>query len=286
MHRPPPTRWHALTTLRCHFKLSFIINPKKSALVRSQVMLRTSDRPSFFHPWLEQKIHATQDLLGLSQVSARHLCQVTGLLASCHALVPLCMFHLPPLSTLLRDQFNMRVDHTSKLILLSSPVIRSTLEFWSLQEHVSQAVPLQPLPPTHVLTMDASTYGWGAACGPVMTRGVWLSNQSSLHINFLELETVFLALKRFQRWLCGAHVQVQMDSTTVMHYLNRAGGTRSRCLDLKAQEIIHWCLSLRITLPAVHISGQDNVEADRLSWFRIENLAHWSAPPNGLATAG
>ncbi len=97
------------------------------------------------------------------------------------------------------------------------------------------------------------------------------SDQSSLHINFLELETVFLTLKTFQKWLCGAHVLVQTDSTTVMHYLNRAGGTRSRTLDWKVREIIHWCLSMRIALSAVHISGEDNVEADRLSRFRIEN---------------
>ncbi len=84
----------------------------------------------------------------------------------------------------------------------------------------------QPIPPTHVLTRDASTYKWGVVCGPLMARGVWSSDQSSLRINFLELETVFLDLKRFQRWLCGTHVLVQTDSTTVMHYLNRVGWTR------------------------------------------------------------
>ncbi len=119
----------------------------------------------------ETIIHATQGLLGLSQVSALRLHQVTGLLASCHALVPLCMFHLCPLLNLLRDHFNMRVDRTSKLIPLSSSVIRSTLEFWSRREHVSQGVPLQPLPPTHVLTMDAYTYGWGAVCGNLTAKG-------------------------------------------------------------------------------------------------------------------
>ncbi len=53
--------------------------------------------------------------------------------------------------------------------------------------------------------------------------------------------------------------------------LNRAGGTRSRYLKWKVREIILWCLSMRITLSAVHISGQDNVEAERLSRFQIEN---------------
>ena len=145
------------------------------------------------------------------------------------------------------------------------------MNFINSHEFVSQGVPLQPLPPTHVLTTDTSTYGWGAVCAPLTARGVWSSDQSSLHINFLELETVFLALNKCQRWLCGTHVLVQTDITMVMHYLNRAGGTRSRCLDWKVREIIHWCLSMRITLSAVHISGQDNVEADHLSQFRVKN---------------
>ncbi len=219
----------------------------------------------------ERIIHATQALLDLTQISALRLRQVTGLLASCHTLVPLCMFHLHPLSNLPKDHFDMRVDRTSKLIPLSSPVIWSALEVWSRRDLVSQGVPLQPLPPTHILTTDTSTYGWGAVCAPLTARGVWSSDQSSLHINFLELETVFLALNKCQRWLCGTHVLVQTDITMVMHYLNRAGGTRSRCLDWKVREIIHWCLSMRITLLAVHISGQDNVEADHLSRFRVKN---------------
>ena len=50
-------------------------------------------------------------------------------------------------------------------------------------------------------------------------RSIWADRQgpwascSSLHIAFLELETVFLVLKRLQGWLCGTHVLVQMDST-------------------------------------------------------------------------
>ncbi len=181
-------------SLHCHFKLGFVINLKKSALVASQVMLHwgalidTARGLVFPSPArTEAIVHATLDL---TQVSALCLRQIMGLLASCHALVPLCMFHLCPLLTLLRDHFDMRVDRTSKLIPLSSPVIRSALEFWSRRDLVSQGVPLQPRPPSHVLMTDASTYGWGAVCGPLTASGVWSSDQSSLLINFLELETV------------------------------------------------------------------------------------------------
>ncbi len=74
--------------------------------------------------------------------------------------------------------------------------------------------------------------GGDGMCGPLSAMRVWSSDQCSLHINFLRLETVFLPLKSFQSWLCGIHVLVQMDSTMLMHYVNSAGETRSRSLDL------------------------------------------------------
>ncbi len=242
-------------SLHCHLILGFVINLTKSVLVPSQVMLhlgaiidtlRGTVCP--FPDSLNKLVHSALELLQLSQVSARRLRQVTGVMASCYAIVPLCMFHLRPLSMLLRDHFDMRVDRSSELIPLSSPVVQSSLEFWSRRDLVAQGIPLRPPPPAHVLNTDASIYGWGVVCGSLLARGVWSGDRLGHYINFLELETVFLALKTFQRWLCGIHVLVQMDSTTMMHYLNRMGGTRSRSLDLKVRQIIQWCQPSRITL--------------------------------------
>ena len=75
------------------------------------------------------------------------------------------MFHLRPWSTIMRGHFDMRVDHPSKMIPLTSPMIQSTLEFGT-----------PPL--TQVLTMDASNYD-----GPGEVGGS--SNQSFCHINYL-----------------------------------------------------------------------------------------------------
>ena len=89
-------------SLLSHFRLSFIINLQKSPLVSFQVMLHlgavidTARRLVFFSSpaWTDMIIHANQGLLGLTHVSALRLCQVTGLLVSCHSLVPLCMLSL------------------------------------------------------------------------------------------------------------------------------------------------------------------------------------------------
>ena len=47
----------------------------------------------------ETIVHAAQGLLGLTQVSAQCLRQMTGPLASCHALVPLCIFLIHPVNS-------------------------------------------------------------------------------------------------------------------------------------------------------------------------------------------
>ncbi len=148
-------------SLHCHFKLGFIINLMKSALVPSRVMLHlgalidTARGLIFKFPaWTEMIIHATRALLDLTQVSALCLSQVTGLLAFCHALGPLYMFLLHPLSNLLRDHFNMREDRTSKLIPCH---LQWSGQLWNFG---------------HAGILSGSPHGWRAVCSPLPARGV------------------------------------------------------------------------------------------------------------------
>ena len=45
---------------------------------------------------------------------------------------------------------------------------------------------------------DVSREGWGANSGDHMARETWSLLESKLHINYLELKAVFLALKEFK----------------------------------------------------------------------------------------
>ncbi len=120
--------------------------------------------------------------------------------------------------------------------------------------------------------------GASAVCSLLSARGIWSSDHVGLHINYLQLETVFFALKTLQRLPCGTHVLVQTNNTTVMHYLNRMGvhvqGTRSRTLEWLVREIILWCQTSNISLTAVHISDCDNVQAHHHSRHRVEHPHH------------
>ena len=58
--------------------------------------------------------------------------------------------------------------------------------------------PLHPLKHAVQLFTDASNEGWGAHLGDSTAKGVWSPMESRLHINFLELKAVLLALRQFE----------------------------------------------------------------------------------------
>ncbi len=76
--------------------------------------------------------------------------------------------------------------------------------------------------------------GWGGVCGPLILGEGRLVSKSIVSI----VETVFLALKKIQRWRSLAWVLVEPDYTTVMHYRNWMGWTRSRILAQLARKSI------------------------------------------------
>jgi len=50
-----------------------------------------------------------------------------------------------------------------------------------------------------VLESDASNMGWGATNGKDRTGGQWSLEETTHHINYLELLAIFLALKTFAK---------------------------------------------------------------------------------------
>ena len=68
---------------------------------------------------------------------------------------------------------------------------------------------------------DPSREGWGTHLGDLMARGTWSLPESKLHINYLELKVVCLALKEFQDLCSKKIVLIATDNTTVVAYITR-----------------------------------------------------------------
>ncbi len=236
-------------SVRLHLHLGFIINLAKSFLVPSQGMVHLGAWIDTFREIVmptQNKVQeissAAQELMSQGSATAAHLQSVVGLMASCHATVPLCLFHLRPISSLLKRKFKMNRDKVTKNIPLSPPVLEA-LQFWSDPSRLVEGVPLWFVPASQILTTDASNHGWGAVLDGRKCAGTWTHRVSLLHVNLLETMAVLRALQSFRRLLHPGVLLVQTDNTTVISYLNKMGGTRSHSLNQLAREITRWCLS-------------------------------------------
>ena len=83
-----------------------------------------------------------------------------------------------------------------------------------------QCQPLHPIKHALQIFTDTTKEGWSAHLDKHTARGTWLLLESKLHINCLELKSVFLALKEFQD-LCSDKIILRAtDKTTVVSYIN------------------------------------------------------------------
>ena len=157
-----------------------------------------------------------------------------------------------------------------------SPALHPHLDWWLDEKNVLRGQPLHPLCHALQVFTDASNKGCRAHLGDYIARGVWSEPESHLHINFLELKAVFLALKSFEHLCRDQIVLVATDNTTVVSYINKEGGMRSGSLCALLWRLLSWCHSRGIILRARHIPGRLNVIADKLSRHNQVIQTEWS----------
>ena len=129
----------------------------------------------------------------------------------------------------------------------------------------ARGVSLHALDPDFVILSDASNVGWGAVMGHLRVAGQWTLALQARHINWLELQAIFLALLHWEKLLKFKTVAICSDNTTALAYLRNQGGTHSRSLYLLAKEILFWTQERNISLMTQFVLGQNYVLADRLS---------------------
>ena len=127
----------------------------------------------------------------------------------------------------------------------------------------SRAVVPQPV---LVIESDASQLGWGARCMKASMGGHWSVEESTHHINYLELLAAFLALKTFANTQKGP-ILLRMDNISAVTHINQKGGTHSTQLSNLALEVWKWCLQRQLTIQAEHLPGSLNLVVDS----RVQN---------------
>ena len=251
-------------------ELGWVVNLQKSELEAKQIfkfvgyrydlsqglVLPTQNR------W-ESILQKLESILSKPSCRVRKFMSLIGLLTATEKQVPLGRLHMRPIQWHLKRHWRVPESLEKEI-----PVPRSLhphLLWWTKETNVLTGQPLHPLSHAVQIFTDASKEGWGAHLGDFTARGIWSVPESHLHINFLELKAVLLALKRFQHLVQGKVVLVATDNTTVVAYINKEGGMRSGSLCALLWRLLCWCNLRHVVLKARHIPGRLNVIADKLS---------------------
>ena len=262
-------------------ELGWMVNMQKSELEPQQVfdfvgyqydLLNGVVRPTQ-NRWetLQQKITV---LLQNRSCRVRTFMSLIGLLTATEKQVTLGRLHMRPIQWHLKKHWRVPESLEKEIPIPRS--LHQYLQWWTQEENVLKGQPLHPLRHAVQFFTDASKEGWGAHLGDFTASGTWSVPESKLHINFLELKAVLLALKRFQHLVQGKVVLIATDNTTVVATINKEGGMRSGSLCALLWRLLCWCSLNQIVLKARHIPGRLNVIADKLSRQRQVIQTEWS----------
>ncbi len=137
----------------------------------------------------------------------------------------------------------------------------SALTCWRNPLWLKRGVTLDTAHRRKVVTTDASNKGWGALC-PAFD--LWSEEESTLHINCLEMLAVCQACQIFLPVIRGHHVLICSDSRSVVSYINHQGSLISKRLCMQANDLLVWAQNNLCSLKATHVPAKMNLGADML----------------------
>ena len=275
---------HAHEVCNLLSRVGFTVNQAKSQLIPSQqiqflgfVVDSVSMTLSLPADKVGTIISSCQDLLENRCPSIRDIAHVTGLLVSAFRAVKYLRLFYRSVEICKSNLISRGASYEDQASL--SAVARADLK-WVI-DHIKEFNGSPIVPPAVDLSIesDASLFGWGAFCNGKETGGAWSREEASYHINYLETLAAFFALKCFASHARGKHIQLKLDNTTAVFYINNMGGIRSPVLNSLARDIWTWCISRGIWVSAVHVPGVTNDIAD----FRSRHISvntEWSLHPN------
>ena len=115
-----------------------------------------------------------------------------GLLTATEKQVCSGRLHMRPIQWHLKRHWH--VPEVLEKVILVPQALHPHLDWWLDEANVLKGQPLHPLQHAVQLFTDTSNEGWGAHLGDFTARGVWSPLESLLHINFLDLKPVLLAI--------------------------------------------------------------------------------------------
>ncbi|KAI3374153.1 hypothetical protein L3Q82_006016 [Scortum barcoo] len=257
-------------TLVVHLSnLGFAINWKSSPLPSQQVIYLgvELDSVSMRAQLSQQREGALTALLHLitphNVVTALSVMQLLGMMSAGHVTVPLGLLHMRRLQ---RWFIRLCVDpiRQRRCMVSIPPSVGPDLAYWGNPHVLSVGVPLGRVTSHISVFTDASLSGWGGTCLTETVGGQWPAHMS-LHINALELLTVWKVIQHFAPLLQNQHVLIGTDNRAVAAYITRQGGVCSAQLLNIARKLLDWAHTHLLSIRAMYIPGEQNRGADIMS---------------------
>ncbi|XP_071127737.1 uncharacterized protein [Mytilus edulis] len=268
-------------TMKLFDSLGFTIHKEKSVVVPAQnieFLGFSIDSVSMVVKLAPKKVanivELCRTLLRKCFVTIREFAQLIGkLVASEHGVLYAPVFY-KTLEIQKDVELKLNKGNFDAKIILSNES-KQCINWWIENIHNSYK-PIVFKPPDRKIESDSSMLGYGAldVTNNLTLSGVWSLSERNKHINFLELKAAFLALKAFCCRTCNEHVQLFLDNTTAIKYLNKMGGRKEELNNL-AKEIWLWCIHRQIWLSVFHIPGKLNIKADALSRHKSNSDMEW-----------
>ena len=212
------------------------------------------------------------DLLGRKVCTIRTLAEVIGNLVASEPGVDLAPLHYKRLEIEKDKALKAnRGDYEATLQIPSN--IKEDLMWW-MENLPLVTRHLERPSPTIVIHTDSSDKAWGAVWQKQPVGGPWVGQEKEWHINYKELMAAFFGLRAFCTNTSHCHVQIFVDNTTALAYINNQGGRKQELNEL-ARSIWLWASDKHIWLSAVHTPGINNIEADRASRQSYAQEAEW-----------
>ena len=242
-------------------KLGFLVNEGKSQLIPTQFSAflgSTLDLINMLVFPSEKRVvkvlRLASSLLARGPQPAKTWQKLLGHLSSLRELVPMAVTHTRLIQLMLHRQW-MQVSDSPYIRIYPDHESVMELEWWASRANLTVGrLFLRPDP-----TMTIVTSAW-----------------AKHHINWLELQAVWLTLQHFLPQVRGTAVDVLTDNSTTVAYINKEGGTQSPTLCYLALDLWAWCRQHGIYLVANHISGVRNILADALSRGKHNHPTEWS----------
>ena len=284
---PEQNLQHTQQTIKLLQTLGWTINWKKSMLESSRILDFLG-----LHFNLEQAIVSPLDsfldsytsvLSRLSTSTVMPACKISSIISQISHFAPFIhhgRLHLRFLQFWIKRQWSQHQQSWDTQIQLDAEFLAHLS--WYNRRDVLLGVPLH-LPEPSLFFMDASLTVWGASWHHLQLSGQWSNQESSQHINWLELEAIRLTLLQWGTQWRNQTVWVYCDNSMAVAYIHKQGATHSISLFNKTLELFHLLDQYVILLIPSHLPGARNATADALSRINSPSPTEWRIPQETLS---